>query len=46
MTVSIHLDYLDKNLDAAQSWRKSLNFKNLDSEKKISGLNVMDKLDT
>ncbi len=31
----IYLDNLKKNLDAAKSWRKSLDFKNLDQEKKL-----------
>ncbi len=44
--VSISLDNLDKNLDTAKSRLKSLNFKNLNREKKNSGLNVMDNLDT
>ena len=33
--VSISLDDLDKNLDTANSWLKSLDFKNLNREKKI-----------
>ena len=43
--VSISLDNLDKNLDTAKSRLKSLNFKNLNREKKNSGLNMMDNLD-
>ncbi len=35
LMVSISLDDLDKNLDAAKSRLKSLDFKNLDREKKI-----------
>ncbi len=34
LTISTRLDNLDKNLDASKSWVKSLNFKNLDREKK------------
>jgi hypothetical protein len=45
LTVSIYLNNLDKNLNAAKSKRKSLDFKNLDREKKNSGLDVMDNLD-
>ncbi len=45
LTVSIYLNNLDKNLNAAKSKRKSLDFKNLDWEKKNSGLDVMDNLD-
>ncbi len=44
--VLISLDNLDKNLDAAKSWLKSLNLKNLDRENKNSDLNVMDNLNT
>ncbi len=43
--VLISLDDLDKNLDTAKSQLKSLDFKNLDREKKNSGLNMMDNLD-
>jgi hypothetical protein len=43
--VSISLDDLDKNLDTAKSRLKSLDFKNLDREKKNSGLDMMDNLD-
>ena len=43
--VSISLDDLDKNLDTAKSRLKSLNFENLDREKKNSGLDMMDNLD-
>ncbi len=43
--VSISLDDLDKNLDTAKSRLKSLNFENLDREKKNSGLDMMDYLD-
>ncbi len=45
LIVSISLDDLDKNLDTANSRLKSLDFKNLDREKKNSGLNMMDNLD-
>ncbi len=45
LIVSISLDNHDKNLDTANSRLKSLNFKNLDQEKKNSGLNMMDNLD-
>ncbi len=44
--VSISLNDLDKNLDTVKSWLKSLDFKNLNREKKNSGLDVMDNLDT
>jgi hypothetical protein len=47
MVISIYLDSLDdldKNLDAAKSRLKSLDFKNLDQEKKVD-LNMMDILD-
>ncbi len=50
--VSISLDDLDKNFDAAKSGLKSLDFKNLDREKKIRsshfnkvGLDTKDSLD-
>ncbi len=43
--VSISLNNLDKNLDTAKSQLKSLDFKNLDREKKNSGLDMMDNLD-
>ena len=43
---TISLDNLGKNLDADQSWLRSLNFKNLNRKKKNSGLDVMDNLDT
>jgi hypothetical protein len=43
--VSISLDDLDKNLDTAKSRLKSLDFKNLDREKKNSGLDMIDNLD-
>ncbi len=43
--VSINLDDLNKNLDTAKSQLKNLDFKNLDWEKTISGLDVMDNLD-
>jgi hypothetical protein len=43
--VLISLDDLDKNIDTAKSWLKSLDFKNLNQEKKNSGLNMMDNLD-
>ena len=42
--VSICLDDLDKNLDTAKSRLKHLDFKNLDLEKKNSGLDMMDNL--
>ena len=42
--ISISLDDLDKNLDTAKSRLKSLDFKNLDREKKNSGLDMMDNL--
>ena len=42
--VLICLDDLDKNLDTCQSRLKSLDFKNLDQEKKVD-LDVMDNLD-
>ena len=42
--VSISLDDLDKNLDTSLSRLKSLDFKNLDREKKID-LDVKDNLD-
>jgi hypothetical protein len=45
LIVSISLDDLDKNLDTAKSQLKSLDFKNLDREKKNSGLDMMDNLD-
>ncbi len=41
----IYLDDLDKNLDPAKSWLKSLDFKNLNQEKKVD-LNTMDILDS
>ena len=44
--VSISLNDLDKNLDSAKSWLKSLDFKNLDRAKKNSGLDMMDNLDS
>jgi hypothetical protein len=46
--VSICLDKkkLILTVDAAKSQLKNLNFKNLDREKKISGLDVMDNLNT
>jgi hypothetical protein len=44
--VSISLNDLDKNLDSAKSWLKSLDFKNLDRAKKNSGLDVMDNHNT
>ncbi len=40
-----YLNYLDKNLDAAKSWPKSLNLKNLDQEKKLY-LDTKDILDS
>ncbi len=40
------LNNLDKNLDAAKYWFKSLDFKNLDREKKLSCLDSKDNLDT
>ncbi len=43
--VSISLNDLDKNLDTAKSRLKSLDFKNLNREKKNSGLDMMDNLD-
>ncbi len=43
--VSISLNDLDKNLDTAKSRLKSLDFKNLDREKKNSGLDTKDVLD-
>jgi hypothetical protein len=43
--VSISLDDLNKNLDAAKSRLKRHDFKNLDQDKKNSGLDVMDNLD-
>jgi hypothetical protein len=43
--ISTNLDNLDKNLDATKSGLKSLNFKNLDREKKKVDLDVMDNLD-
>ena len=42
--VSISLNDLDKNLDAAKSRLKSLNFKNLEQEKKV-GLDTRYSLD-
>jgi hypothetical protein len=42
--ILISLDDLDKNLDTAKSRLKSLDFKNLDREKKNSGLDMMDNL--
>ncbi len=42
--VSISLDDLDKNLDAAKSRFKSLDFKNLDWEKIKTGLDSKDSL--
>ncbi len=39
------LDDLDKNLNTAKSRLRSLNFKNLDREKKNSGRDMMDNLD-
>ncbi len=45
LTVSIYLDSLDKNLNAAKSQLKSLDFKNLDREKKVD-LDMMDILDS
>jgi len=42
--VLIYIDKLDKNLDAANSGLKSLDFKNLNQEKKVD-LNTMDILD-
>ncbi len=45
LIVLISLDDLDKNLDTAKSRLKSLDFKNLDWEKKNSGLDMMDNLD-
>ncbi len=39
------LDNLDKNLDATKSRLKSLDFKNLNREKKKVDLDVMDNLD-
>jgi hypothetical protein len=44
--VSTILHNLNKNLDTAKSWLKSLNFKNLNREKKIYGIEVMDNIDT
>jgi hypothetical protein len=44
--VLISLDDLNKNLDTAKSQLKSLDFKNLDQEKKNSGLDMMDNLDS
>ncbi len=41
--ILIYLDNLDKNLDAAKSRLKSLNFKNLVQEKKVD-LHTMDIL--
>ncbi len=38
------LDNLDKNLDSTKSQLKSLDFKNLDREKKKVDLDVMDNL--
>ena len=46
LTVSINLDDLDKNLDAAKSRLKNLNFKNLDWEKKKVDLDRRENLDT
>jgi hypothetical protein len=43
--VWISLDDLSKNLDAAKSRFKSLNFKNLDREKIKTGLDSEDHLD-
>ncbi len=40
------LNNLDKNLDAAKSRFKRLNFKNVELEKKLSCLNSKDNLDT
>jgi hypothetical protein len=40
----IYIDKLNKNLDAANSGLKSLDFKNLNQEKKVD-LNTMDILD-
>ena len=44
--VLISLDDLDIKLDTAKSRLKSLNFKNLDQEKKNSGLDRRVNLDT
>ncbi len=46
LMVSTILHNLNKNLDTAKSWLKSLNFKNLNREKKIYGIEVMDNIDT
>ncbi len=43
--VSIRVDDLDKNLDAAKSRLKSLDFKNLNREKIKKGLDSKDNLD-
>jgi hypothetical protein len=43
--VSISINDLNKNLDAAKSLIKSLNFKNLDQEKIKTGLDSKDNLD-
>jgi hypothetical protein len=43
--VSISVDDLDKNLDAAKSWLKSLHFKNLNREKIKTGLDSKGNLD-
>ncbi len=40
------LDDLNKNIDAAKSRLKSLNFKNLNWEKKKFGLDRQENLDT
>jgi hypothetical protein len=45
IVILIYLDSLDKNLNTAKSRLKSLDFKNLDREKKNSGLDMMDNLD-
>ncbi len=44
--VSISLDDLDKNLDAAKSWLKSLNLKKNLTEKKNFGLDRRENLNT
>jgi hypothetical protein len=43
--ISISLDDLDKSLDTSKSWLKSLNFKNLNRDKKKVDLDMMDNLD-
>ena len=44
-TISMCLDDIDKNLDATKSWLKSLDFKNLDREKKKVYLDRQENLD-